>query len=411
MSIRINQQRLWDSMMDMGEIGALDKGGCCRLALSKLDGEGRDLFVKWCKEAGCEINFDQAGNIYARRAGTDKSASAVATGSHLDTQPHGGKFDGIYGVLAGLEVIRVLNDHKLKTKHPIDVIVWTNEEGVRFSPPMGGSSVFAGSLPLESFHDASTSDGSSVIKDLNNLGYFGESIPGERNLSCLIEAHIEQGPILEDANLEIGVVTQVQGVRVLIVNVEGEDGHGGTVPMNSRKDAFRGGIEIAKSVLDYTENIDSRARMTIGNFDVSPGGNSTIPGHVTFSIDIRHPESKILDEIEDYIRAKILEASKNLSLKVTLEQWLRNAPISFDKEIISEIESVADELGYTNQKMPSGAGHDAMNIAKVTPTAMIFVPCKNGISHNESEYASPEQLAAGTNVLLHTMMRRAVQVK
>ncbi len=396
--------------MTMGDIGALKNGGCCRLALSELDGEGRDLFVKWCKEAGCLISADQAGNIFARRNGADGIDSAVATGSHLDTQPHGGKFDGIYGVLAGLEVIRSLNDHNVETKHPIDVIVWTNEEGVRFGPPMAGSSVFAGKLPLESLHATMTSDDSSVAEDLKELGYLGDSIPGDRNLSCMIEAHIEQGPILENEKLAIGVVTQVQGVRVLIVDVEGEDGHGGTMPMKSRKDACRGALEIAKSALDFTESIDSRARMTIGTFDVSPSSYSTIPGHTRLSIDMRHPDSKILDEMEDSIKAKIKEVSTNWSLTVTVDERLRNAPVKFDKDIINEIESVANELGYGNQMMASGAGHDAMNIAKITPTAMIFVPCKNGISHNESEFASPEQLATGTNVLLHTMLRRAVKI-
>jgi N-carbamoyl-L-amino-acid hydrolase len=256
--IPVNEGRLWRSLVDMGKVGALPHGGCCRTALSPEDKAGRDLFVSWCREAGCEISFDLVGNVFARRPGRDPARAAVATGSHLDTQPHGGKFDGIYGVLAGLEVVRALNDARVETEAPIEVVVWTNEEGVRFSPPLAGSSAFAGVTDVETIHAAVTLDGTTVLQDLEATGYLGQERPGARRFDCFVEAHIEQGPILEAERKTIGVVTRIQGLRWLKVTVIGMDGHAGTTPMNRRRDALLGAAEMVLAINRLAREQDER---------------------------------------------------------------------------------------------------------------------------------------------------------
>ena len=406
-SITANETRLWDSIMEMGRHGELPNGGCRRLALSKEDQEGRDLFVKWAKEAGCMVSVDEVGNIYARRSGLEPNSPTVATGSHLDTQPHGGKFDGIYGVLAGLEVVRVLNDNNIKTQKPIDVIVWTNEEAARFSPPLTGSQVFAGKLKTAEVHKTRTKDGTRVIDDLRNTGYYGSEIPGTRKFDSFIEAHIEQGPILEHEAKTIGVVDCVQGAFAAEVTLAGEDGHAGTVRLDIRRDACLGAAEMIVFLNQLAMDTDDAVKMTVGTLNITPNSISTIPGQAYFTIDCRHPDAATLSSLLDDAERGLAELADRRDLGFEFRVLLKKQPVRFDRDIVSVIEQAAKTLAYPYKRMLSGAGHDAMNIAGLAPTAMIFIPCKNGISHNEAEYASSSDVAAGANVLLHAVIELA----
>jgi len=402
---RINQDRLWDSHMLMAEIGALPNGGSCRLALGPDDKQGRDLFIDWCREAGCEIRIDRMGNIFARRRGMNDSLPPVSTGSHLDTQPHGGKFDGIYGVLAGLEVIRTLNDHDIETQAPLEVIVWTNEEGARFSPPLAGSSVFSQRLPLEQAHGSMTTDGTTVLHDLKAIGYYGDDLSRDNHeLACFIECHIEQGPVLERNEQQIGVVTMIQGARAFKVTVTGLDSHAGTTPLELRKDALLGAARMVVRLNEIGLAGDEATRITVGRFEVQPNSTSTIPGSVLFHIDSRHPELATLEKLEVRFREELCAIAEEAGLDVAIEAFLAIPPTPFDPNVIETIQEVTESLDYPYRKMLSGAGHDAMNMAAITPSGMIFVPCAGGISHNEAESASPEDLAAGANVLLHSLL-------
>lgn len=405
--IPVNEGRLWQSLMDMGQVGALPHGGCCRTALSAEDKAGRDLFVRWCREAGCTVAFDQVGNIYARRSGRDPGRAAVATGSHLDTQPHGGKFDGIYGVLAGLEVVRALNDAGVETEAPIDVVVWTNEEGVRFSPPLAGSSAFAGVADVATIHAAVTLAGTTVREDLESTGYFGKERPGERQFDCFVEAHIEQGPILEAERKTIGVVTQVQGLRWLKVTVTGMDGHAGTTPMNRRRDALQGAAEMVLAINRIARDQDDWARLTNGRLEIEPNSGATIPGRVVFICDLRHPDAPILESLDGQMQQAMRGIAKSRGLAIEIERVMDKPPVHFAAELIDAVRRAAGRCGYSSIDMLSGAGHDAMNVARVAPAGMIFVPCKDGLSHNEAESATPAHLAAGAHTLLETLVTRA----
>lgn len=405
--LAVNRDRLWSTLMEMGRIGALEHGGCRRTALSEDDRRGRELFISWCRDAGCEVRFDAVGNIHARRPGRDATRAAVATGSHLDTQPHGGKFDGIYGVLAGLEVVRSLNDAGLQTDAPIEVICWTNEEGVRFSPPLAGSLAFAGLVPVSQVHAARTLDGTTVRDDLQAAGYLGEESPGSQPLDCFVEAHIEQGPILEAQGRTIGVVTHIVGIRWSIVTVLGQDSHAGTTPMDKRRDALVGAAEMITALNAIACNEDGYARLTVGKLEVFPNSGATIPGKVRFVCDLRHPDPQTLDSLERRMHLKMRDLARARALDVQIEKSIDIAPLQFAPEMIAVVRERANELGYSNMDMLSGAGHDAMNVARVAPTGMIFVPCKGGLSHNEAESATPDDLAAGAHVLLHTLVARA----
>jgi beta-ureidopropionase / N-carbamoyl-L-amino-acid hydrolase len=405
--IRVNEARLWQSLMDMGRVGALPNGGSCRAALGPDDKAGRDLFIGWCREAGCEVTFDQVGNIYARRPGHDPTRPAVATGSHLDTQPHGGKFDGIYGVLAGLEVVRALNDAGVVTQAPIDVIVWTNEEGVRFSPPLAGSSAFAGVAEVEKIHAAVTLDGTTVREDLEASGYLGMERPGSRHLDCFVEAHIEQGPILEAEHKTIGIVTHIQGIRWAKVTVTGMDSHAGTTPMNRRRDALLGAAQMVLALNRLAREQDEWARLTVGRMEIEPNSGATIPGKVAFIRDLRHPDATTLEALDQRMEQAVREIATDSGLEIDIEPTINKPPVHFAGALVDTIRDAARHCGYSSMDMLSGAGHDAMNVARVVPTAMIFVPCKDGLSHNEAESATPADLAAGANTLLHALIARA----
>ncbi len=406
-NISVDGARLWDSLMEMAKIGATEKGGNCRLALTDLDREGRDLFVRWCEAAGCTVTVDAMGNIFARRPGRDATLAPVMTGSHLDTQPTGGKFDGVYGVLAGLEVIRTLNDHGIETEAPVEAVVWTNEEGARFAPAMVASGVFAGVFDLDWAHGRQDPDGNTLGAELSRIGYNGETECGGRAVKAYFEAHIEQGPILEAEEKPVGVVTGAQGQRWFEITVTGAESHAGTTPMDRRKDALVGAARMVVEVQRIATSRPPQAVTTVGMLQSSPNSRNTIPGNVFFTVDMRHPDDEALTAMDAELRETCdsIAAEDGLACEVT-EIWYF-APIVFDADCVAAVRQGAGGLGYGHRDIVSGAGHDACNISKVAPTGMIFVPCKDGISHNEIESAEPGDLEAGCNVLLHAMLERA----
>ncbi|WP_282610633.1 Zn-dependent hydrolase [Pelagibius sp. Alg239-R121] len=406
-NLRVNGDRLWESLMEMAKIGATEKGGNCRLALTDLDREGRDLFVGWCKDAGCTIKVDQMGNIFARRAGKDDSLPPVMTGSHLDTQPTGGKFDGVYGVLAGLEVIRTLNDLGIETDAPIEASVWTNEEGSRFAPAMVASGVFAGVFDLEYGHSRADLDGKTMGEELDRIGYKGSEPVGGREIRAFFEAHIEQGPILEAEEKTIGVVTGAQGQRWFEVTMTGAESHAGTTPMNRRKDALLGASKVVAAVNDIAMKHAPNAVTTVGLMQVSPNSRNTIPGEVFFAVDLRNPEDEALSAMAAELTEICEKVCSEDGLELDLKEIWYSPPIAFDADCVAAVRNGASSENFAHRDIISGAGHDACYISRVAPTGMIFVPCEDGISHNEVENATPEDLAAGCNVLLQAMVARA----
>lgn len=406
-NIRINGDRLWQSLMTLAKIGATEKGGVCRLALTDLDREARDLFVRWCKEAGCTVTIDKMGNIFARRAGRDDSLPPVMTGSHIDTQPTGGKFDGAYGVLAGLEVIRTLNDHGTETQAPVEVVVWTNEEGSRFAPAMVASGVFGGAFDLDYALSRADTEGKTMGEELKRIGYFGDQEVGGRKVGAFFEAHIEQGPILEAEKKQIGVVQGVQGIRWYEITVTGQEAHAGPTPMKRRKDALLGASRMVGHVNRIGLEHQPYACATVGMMQVSPNSRNTIPGRVFFTVDFRHPEEAVLNRMDAALRKACEEEAKAIGLTLDLKEIWYSPPVKFARECVGAVEAAAKELGYANMPIISGAGHDAVYLSRVAPTAMVFVPCEDGISHNEVENATKDDVAAGCDVLLRAMIERA----
>ncbi|EZQ13922.1 Zn-dependent hydrolase [Halopseudomonas bauzanensis] len=403
----INQQRLWQSLMDMGEIGGTEKGGVCRLALTDLDKQARDLFVQWCKDAGCTIRIDKMGNIFAHRAGLDDSLPPVVMGSHLDTQPTGGKFDGIYGVLAGLEVIRTLNDKGMDTRAPIEASVWTNEEGSRFPPAMVASGVFAGVFELDYGLSRADLDGKTMGQELERIGYNGPDDVGGRPFKAFFEAHIEQGPILEDEKKQIGVVTDAQGQRWYEITLTGQESHAGPTPMSRRRDALVGAARLIDQVNKIGLAHQPNACATVGLLQVFPNSRNVIPGQVFFTVDFRHPDAEVLAKMDQALRETADSVTTELGLEMAFEQIWYSPPVPFDTDCVALVRQAATDFGYSHRDIVSGAGHDACYISRVAPTAMVFVPCENGISHNEAENATPEDLAAGCNVLFQAVVERA----
>jgi len=406
-NLRIDGARLWRSLMDMAEIGATPRGGSCRLALSDEDRAGRDLFVRWCREAGCEVSVDRMGNVFARRAGRAPERPPVAAGSHLDTQPHGGKFDGVYGVLAALEVIRTLDDHGVETSAPVEAVVWTNEEGARFAPSMMASGVFAGAYTLDHALACTDEDGRSVGEELRRIGYAGEAGCGDRPFGAFFEAHIEQGPILEREGDTIGVVTGVQGLRWYDVGVIGQDAHSGSTPMRGRRNALVGAAAMVTDVDRLALSHPPDARATVGHLRVSPNSRNTIPGEVRFTVDLRHPRAGTLDRLDRELRGGLAAIAARAGLGLELEENSHTPPVVFDDGNVAAVRGAAERLGYRWREMISGAGHDSCHVARVAPTSMVFVPCAEGLSHNEEESAEPGDLEAGCNVLLHAMLEKA----
>ncbi len=406
--LAINADRLWASIMEMAKIAATEKGGNCRLALSDDDKEGRDLFVRWCEEAGMTCTVDKMGNIFARRPGRNADAKPVSTGSHLDTQPTGGKFDGVYGVLAGLEVVRSLNDAGVETEAPMEVICWTNEEGARFAPAMIGSGVFAGEFALDYAHAQQDADGNTMGGELDRIGYLGPEEPGGHALGHHFEAHIEQGPILEAEKKPVGVVTGVQGIRWYDVAVRGMEAHAGPTPMTMRKDALVASAELITKLDANARAAGPHGRTTVKINHCNPEHTrNTIAGEVLMSVDIRHPDAEAFAGLDRDMRAtaEAIAAERGVTIEID-EIWV-SPPVAFDTGCVDAVRGAARLLGYDHMDMVSGAGHDAVYVSRVAPTAMIFVPCEGGISHNEIENAAKDDLEAGCNVLLHAMLERA----
>lgn len=406
-NMRIDKDRLWNSLMELGQIGATEKGGVCRLALTALDGQGRDLFVRWAREAGCSVRVDEIGNIFARRAGQDESLPPVLTGSHIDTQPTGGKFDGNYGVLAGLEVVRRLNDLGVRTQAPIEVVVWTNEEGSRFVPVMMGSGVFAGVFELDEVLAQKDVDGLRVGDELKAIGYAGTVPARVFPIKANFELHIEQGPILEATDTRVGVVTGALGQRWYDVVVTGMEAHAGPTPMDLRKDALLAAVGLIQRINRIAVSRGPDARATVGWLDVFPNSRNVIPGTVRFSVDLRAANDEMLTAMNDELLAACAALDREAGVDVQVDQVVYFQPQPFDPDRIASVRKACQDLGLSHRDIVSGAGHDAIYLARVTPTAMIFVPCKDGISHNEIEYASPEQVEDGCNVLLHAMLNEA----
>ena len=407
-NLNINGDRLWQSLMEMAKIGAPEKGGVCRLALSDLDKAGRELFIRWSEQAGCAVSIDRMGNIFARRPGKNPMLPPVLTGSHLDTQPTGGRFDGVYGVLAGLEVIRTLNDLDYETEAPIEVVCWTNEEGSRFSPPMVGSGVFAGVFDLD--YALARPDNVTGVKlgaELERIGFAGATPIGGRLVAAYFEAHIEQGPILEDQHKPVGVVTGAQGQRWYEITVTGQEAHAGPTPMRKRRDGLVGSARMIDAVNRIGLAHSPHACATVGFVQVSPNSRNTIPGRVFFTVDFRHPEDAVLTAMDKELRAACAEIAGAVGLEAEVKEFWYFPPTPFDRSCIASVRNATEALGYPHMDIISGAGHDAVYMARVAPTAMIFVPCVGGISHNEIEDAKPEDLAMGCAVLLNAVLERA----
>ena len=404
--IRINAERLWGSLMEMAKIGATPKGGVKRLTLTDLDRQGRDLFVSWCKAAGLTVTVDGVGSIFARRPGRNADAPPVVSGSHLDTQPSGGRFDGCYGVMAALEVARSLNDHGIKTEAPFEVAMWTNEEGSRFLPVMGASGAFAGLHTVKEIREARDADGVSFGEALDAIGYAGAATVGGRPLAAYFEAHIEQGPLLENTGNTVGVVTGALGQRWFEVTVSGMDAHAGPTPMHLRRDALLGASFLIQEV-NRLGKATEHSRGTVGMIVNRPNSRNVVPGETVFSVDFRDTGIAGLDRMEQGLRAAAARIAQEQNLAIDIRQTVFFPPCHFDAACVAAVRSGAAALGYRHMDIVSGAGHDAVYIAGVAPTAMIFVPCEGGISHNEIENATPEDLAAGCNVLLQAVLARA----
>ena len=405
--LRINGERLWASLMELAQIGATPKGGVCRLTLTDLDKQGRDLVTRWAREAGMSVTIDKIGNGFMRRPGRNNSLPPIMTGSHIDTQPTGGKFDGNYGVLAGIEVVRTLNDLGIDTEAPIEVAFWTNEEGSRFVPVMMGSGVFAKAFTLEHAYAARDTDGKSVHDELKRIGYIGSEEPGQHPIGAYFETHIEQGPVLEDNDITIGVVQGVLGIRWFDCTVTGMEAHAGPTPMALRRDAMQVAAPIMQEVVATALRHAPHGRGTVGMVQVHPNSRNVIPGRVKFSIDLRNSTDAVVDQMADEVKAFAARLSQQSGLDVKIELVSSYSAIGFHADCIDAVARAAQQLGYSNMPVVSGAGHDAVYMAKLAPSGMIFIPCKDGISHNEIEDAKAEHITAGCNVLLHAMLERA----
>jgi N-carbamoyl-L-amino-acid hydrolase len=390
--------------MATAQIGATKKGGICRLTLTDLDRELRDWFRAQCEALGASVTVDELGNMFARRGGRNAALPPIAMGSHLDTQPTGGKFDGTLGVLAALEALRTLHRAGYETNAPIEVVNWTNEEGARFAPPMLASGVFAGVFTRDYAYARTDRDGKTFGDELRRIGYRGSEQAGAHKLSALFELHIEQGPILEAEDRMIGVVQGVQGMRWYEVTVTGQEAHTGATPMRLRKNALLGAARLIERIDAIAREHPPDAVGTVGRIENRPNSPNVIPGEVFFTVDFRHPDEAVLDAMEAKLRAACLELLRPLDLNFTATRIWDSPAVKFAPELIECVRIGAQKAGLSTRDMISGAGHDAAYIARVAPTTMIFVPCAGGISHNEAEYTSPEESAAGAQVLLNAVL-------
>ncbi len=405
-NVRVNGSRLWDALMQMAKIGGTPKGGCKRLTLTDLDKQGRELFRAWCEKEGCAVEVDEMGNMFATRPGVENLAP-VLMGSHLDTQPTGGKFDGVLGVLGALEVIRSLNDLKIRTRRPIVVANWTNEEGSRFAPAMVSSGVFAGAYSKEFAWSRTDADGLTLGAELARIGFKGDKPVGGWPIHASFELHIEQGPILEDENIEIGVVTHGQGQRWYEIRLTGFESHAGSTPMPRRKDALLGAARIVELVNKIGLGKAPLAMATVGMLNPYPGSRNVIPGEVFMTCEFRHPQDSVLAQMDLGLKAGIEEIVARNGLTYDLKQVFDYPAVPFDEACVAAVRNAANKLGYTHRDIVSGAGHDACYLARVCPTSMIFTPCVDGVSHNEVEDIKQEWSTAGANVLMHAVLEKA----
>ncbi|MCR9135388.1 MAG: Zn-dependent hydrolase [Alphaproteobacteria bacterium] len=406
-NLRINGDRLWDTLMEMAKIGPGVRGGNNRQTVTDEDGEGRSLFQKWCEEAGMTMGVDQMGNMFFQREGTDPDALPVYVGSHLDTQPTGGKYDGVLGVLGGLEIVRTLNDLNIKTKHPIVVTNWTNEEGTRFAPAMLASGVFAGMHEQDWAYDREDAEGKKFGDELKRIGWRGEEEVGARKMHAFFELHIEQGPILEIENKDIGVVTHGQGLWWLQVTLTGKDSHTGSTPMPMRRNAGLGMARITELVHEIAMSHQPAAVGAIGHCDVYPNSRNVIPGKVVFTVDFRSPDREVLDGMKKRLETEGPKIAEELGLEFEIEVAGHFDPVTFDENCVNAVRNAAERLGYSHRDIISGAGHDACWINRVAPTSMVMCPCVDGLSHNEDEEISPAWATAGADVLFHAVVETA----
>jgi len=405
--MQIHADRLDGFLQRFAELGKTIGGGVTRLAASDEDKQARDLFVELARQAGCQVRVDGVGNIFARREGDNPLLPPVLTGSHGDSQPQGGRFDGIYGVLAGLEALYSLNDHGIKTQRAIELVMWTGEEGSRFNPAMLGSAVFSGALPLAQALQSTDAQGLSLGAELARIGYAGNNPNPVGPIHAAIEIHIEQGPILESENKLIGVVTAAMGQKWYTVTVTGMAAHAGTTPMNLRHDALLGLAQSITAIHQIGHAHGDQARSTVGRVQVQPNSPNVIAGKVVFTVEFRHPQQEVLDAMDQALHSALAPIASENQLDIGIEPVLSFAPIAFDRHVIEVIRTTAQHLGHVVCDMVSGAGHDACHLSKIAPTAMIFIPCIGGISHNEREDIKPQWSAAGAQMLLHTLIALA----
>ncbi len=406
-NLKINGSRLWDSIMEMAKIGPGIAGGNNRQTLTDDDAAGRALFQSWCEAAGMTMGVDQIGNMFAYREGTDPDALPVYAGSHLDTQPTGGKYDGVLGVLGALEAVRSMNDLGIKTKHPIVVVNWTNEEGTRFAPAMLASGVFAGKHELDWAFDRVDAEGKKFGDELERIGWKGEEEVGARKIHALFELHIEQGPILEAEGIDIGVVTHGQGLRWIECTVTGKESHTGSTPMPMRLNAGRGLARITELVHEIAMKHQPNSVGAIGHIDVYPNSRNIIPGKVVFTVDFRSHVQDIIDAMLEEFYARAPGLCEEIGVSLETEIVGSFDPPAFDENCVSAVRAAAERLGYSHIDIVSGAGHDACWINDVAPTSMVMCPCVDGLSHNEAEDISPEWAEAGANVLFHAVLETA----
>jgi N-carbamoyl-L-amino-acid hydrolase len=407
-NLRIDPDRLWDSLMEMAKIGPGIAGGNNRQTLTDEDAEGRALFQSWCEKAGMDMGVDTMGNMFATRAGTDPDALPVYVGSHLDTQPTGGKYDGVLGVLGGLELVRTLNDLDVSTKHPIVVVNWTNEEGTRYAPAMLASGVFAGRHDQDWAYDRTDSDGKKFGDELKRIGWVGNEKVGSRKMHAMFELHIEQGPILEAENKDIGVVTHGQGLRWIECKISGKESHTGSTPMRMRKNAGRGLALITELVHEIAMKHQPNAVGAIGHIDVYPNSRNIIPGQIVCTVDMRTHLIDILEDMVSEFEERAPKLCSDIGVEFECSIVGQFNPPAFDEDCVSAVREAAVELGYSHMDIVSGAGHDACWINDLAPTAMIMCPCEDGLSHNEAEEISKEWAQAGTDVLLHAVLNTAI---
>ncbi len=403
-NLGIDAERLWDSIMETAQIGATAKGGICRLTLTDLDRAVRQWFVAACEALGCRVVVDDLGNIFARRPGRDESLPPIAIGSHLDTQPTGGKFDGVIGVLAGLEVLRSLHDAGYETQAPIEVINWSNEEGSRFAPAMLASGVFAGAFTRDYAYGRADREGKTFGEELQRIGFRGAEPCGAHPLSAFIELHIEQGPILEAEGKTIGIVTGVQGMRWYEATVTGAESHAGSTPMKLRRDALLGAARMVAAVQAVALAHAPDAVATVGLIESRPNSRNVIPGSVFFTIDLRHPDDAVVASMEAAMETALHGIADADGLDLALSRIWDSPAVHFDANCIAAVREAATALGCASGDIVSGAGHDAAYVSRVAPTAMVFVPCEKGLSHNELERAEKADVAAGANVVLRAVL-------